>query len=220
MKMQDIPQIERPREKLEKYGPEKLSNSELLAILLRTGTRHANAVELSARILKKFSNKNLAEISFRELQVTDGIGKAKASEIIACFEPGKRVLQNKKAALVLTPHDIWQELRDIRDSKKEHFVVFYLDARNQEVQREVVSIGTLNTSLVHPREVFESAIKHSAAHIIIAHNHPSGNVTPSSEDVEVTKRLVEAGNILGIALMDHIIVSKSGQLSFGQKNLL
>ncbi len=208
MKIKDLPKVERPREKLEKYGPEKLSHSELLAILLRTGVKGVNVVELSNKILKQFSGAGLAVATVGELKKTFGLGATKACEIAACFELGRRLLQNKQATLLLSPKDIWDELKDLRDHKKEHFVVFFLDARNQEIKRETISVGTLNANLVHPREVFEPAIQHSAAQIIIAHNHPSGDPEPSTEDIAITKRLVEAGNILGIEVIDHVVVAK------------
>ena len=219
-KIKDLPKIERPREKLEKYGPEKLSNSELLAILLRTGAKGVNVVELANKILKKFSGNGLSGASVKDLKNTFGLGSAKACEIAACFELGRRLLKDKKSVLILSPHDVWQELKDIRDHKKEHFVVFYLDTRSQEIKREVISVGILNANLVHPREVFELAIKNNAAQILIAHNHPSGDPDPSEEDLVITKKLVEAGKILGIEVMDHVIVAKNGFLSFQERGLL
>jgi len=218
-KIKDLPKIERPREKLEKYGPEKLSNSELLAVILGSGTKGMNVVQLAKKILKSFGD-NLTKVSVKELKSTFGLGSAKACNIIACFELGKRMLKNKKTVLLITPQEVWRELKDIRDNKKEHFVVFYLDARNQVIKREVISIGTLNANLVHPREVFEPAVKNAAAQIIIAHNHPSGDREPSEDDLGITKRLVEAGKILGIEIIDHIIVTKEGFLSFKEKNLI
>jgi DNA repair protein RadC len=220
MKIKDLPKVDRPREKLEKYGPEKLSNSELLAILLGTGTKGINVVELSNKILKKFSGNGLSKATLRELKSTFGLGTAKASEIVACFELGRRLLQNKQSALIFSPEDVWNELKDIRGNKKEHFIIFFLDTRNQEIKRETISVGSLNASLVHPREVFEPAIKHLASHVIIAHNHPSGNTDPSEEDISITKRLSEAGNLLGIELVDHVIVGKSGYASFKERGLL
>lgn len=207
MKIRDLPRVDRPREKLEKYGPEKLSNSELLAILLGTGTKGVNVVELSNRILKKFSGDGLATADFKALKATFGLGAARACEIMACFELGRRLMKGKKVALHLTPADVYEQLKDIRDLKKEHFVVLFLDSRSQEIRRETISVGTLNASLVHPREVFEKAISLSAAQIIVAHNHPSGDPEPSDEDIEITKRLTEAGKLLGIELVDHVIVA-------------
>lgn len=220
MKIKDLPKIERPREKLEKYGPERLSNSELLAILLRTGGKGINVVELSKRILGKFGGSGLAKASFKELKGTYGLGSAKACEVVACFELGRRLLQNKQSALLLSPKDVWSELKDIRDNKKEHFVIFFLDARNQEIKREVISVGSLNANLVHPREVFEPAVRHLAAQVIIAHNHPAGDPSPSQEDSDITKQLVNAGKLLGIDISDHVIVSKANYFSFKEHKLI
>jgi DNA repair protein RadC len=220
MKIKDLPKVDRPREKLEKYGPEKLSNSELLAILLRTGGKGINVVEMASKILRKFSGSGIAKASFKDLKNTFGLGAAKTCEIVACFELGRRLLQNKKSQIYLTPKDIWQELKDIRDNKKEHFVIFFLDARNQEIKREIISVGSLNANLVHPREVFEPAVRHLAAQVILAHNHPAGDLKPSEQDIEITKRLVDAGDILGIDIVDHIIVTQNGFLSFKQKKLI
>jgi len=219
-KIKDLPRVDRPREKLEKYGPEKLSNSELLAVLLRTGGKGLNVVEMSRKILGKFSGSGLAKANFKELKNTFGLGAAKACEIVACFELGRRFLQNKKSRIYLTPKDVWNELKDIRDNKKEHFVIFFLDARNQEIKREIISVGLLNANLVHPREVFEPAVRHLAAQIILAHNHPAGDPMPSKEDSEITKQLVEAGKLLGIEIKDHVIVSKTNFFSFADHKLL
>lgn len=218
--VRDLPRVERPREKLIQYGPGRLSNTELLAIILRSGKKGENALEFSGRVIKKFGSEGLPAVSYQELKNVAGLGPAKACEIVACFELGKRLLKEKPSGFYLGPEDVWKELKDIRDNKKEHFVIFYLDSRNQEIKREVVSVGLLNASLVHPREVFEPAIKHLAAQIILAHNHPSGETEPSEEDLTVNKRLVEAGKILGIEVIDHIIVSRSGYLSFKERNLL
>lgn len=216
--MQDIPRVDRPREKLVKYGPERLSNSELLAILLRTGREGVNVVDLSTRILQKFDHGSLAQATTKELLIISGLGKAKACEIVASFELSRRLLKDKKHTLLMTPESVWDELKDIRSAKKEHFVIFYLDTRNQEIQRETISVGTLNASLVHPREVFEPAIRNFAAQIIIAHNHPSGNPEPSDEDIQITRNLFDAGKLLGIDLIDHIIVSEKKYFSIKGEN--
>ena len=219
-KIIDIPKIERPREKLIKYGPGHLSNSELLAIILRSGKKRENVIELANKILKKYKSENLPHITYQELKTFSGLGPAKACEIIACFELGRRLLKGKTSSLYLKPEDVWKELRDIRDHKKEHFVVFFLDSRNQEIRREVISVGSLNANLVHPREVFEPAVKNLAAQVILAHNHPSGDPEPSEDDLGLNKRLVEAGRILGIEVIDHIIIAKEGYLSFKEKGLI
>jgi DNA repair protein RadC len=147
-------------------------------------------------------------------------GRELYNYIVACFELGKRLLKDKKAKIYLKPKEIWEELKDLRDHKKEHFVIFYLDSRNQEIKREIISVGSLNANLVHPREVFEPVVKNSVAQIILAHNHPSGDPEPSEDDLEITKRLVESGKILGIEVVDHIIITKTGFISFKEKNLL
>lgn len=209
MKLKELSKFDRPREKLEKYGPGKLSDAELLAILLRTGTKELNVLKLSEKILKKFENEKVIDISIEELKTIHGLGTAKACEIVACFELGRRMLKGKKSSILLSPKDVWERMEDIRGSKKEHFVVFYLDSRNQEIQREIISVGTLNESLVHPREVFEGAIKHNAAGIILAHNHPSGDTEPSEADIEITKKLIHAGKILDIKIISHVIITRT-----------
>ena len=218
--IKDLPKVERPREKLMQYGPGKLSNSELLAIVLRSGKKGENVIELANKIMKRFSKDELPNLTFNDLKDYPGLGPAKACEIVACFELGKRLLKDKKAEIYLKPREIWEELKDLRDHKKEHFVIFYLDSRNQEIKREIVSVGSLNANLVHPREVFEPAVRNLAAQIILAHNHPSGDPEPSEDDLEITKRLVESGKILGIEVIDHIIITKTGFISFKEKNLL
>ncbi|MCX6713105.1 MAG: DNA repair protein RadC [Candidatus Vogelbacteria bacterium] len=220
MKIKDLAKVDRPREKLVKYGPDKLSTTELLAILLRTGTKQMNVIQLANKMLKTWPGEKLQKISITELKTIHGIGETKACEIVAMLELGRRLLKDKKSALLLSPQDVWNELRDIRDHKKEHFVVFFLDSRNQEIKREVISVGTLNANLVHPREVFEPAIKHNAAQIIIAHNHPSGDPEPSPEDIAITKRLVEAGTILGIEILDHVIVAKQSHRSLKEQGII
>lgn len=219
IKMQDLPKIERPREKLARYGPGKMLESELLAILLGTGVRGSGVLDVSKNILKKFPQGALAQATVEDLSETFGLGEAKACEIVACFELGRRILKDKKANLYLSPQDVWESLRDIRDSKKEHFVVFYLDTNHQEIMREIISVGILNANLVHPREVFEPAVKHVAAQIIIAHNHPSGSTQPSNEDIDVTKRLADAGKLLGIEVLDHVIVTRHNFFSLKENGL-
>lgn len=220
MKILDLPKIDRPREKLAKYGVAKLSDAEILAILLGTGIKGLNVIELSRQILKKIQTIGPGKISLPDLLAIKGLGQAKAGQIIASLELGRRLLQNKPSALLLSPQSVWQEMKDLRDSRKEHFVVFYLDTQNQIIKREVISIGTLNASLVHPREVFESAIRHSTAQIILAHNHPSDSLEPSAEDLSVTDRLIKAGQLLGIEVLDHVIVTKTGHLSLKEKGLI
>jgi DNA repair protein RadC len=216
----DLPRVERPREKLLQYGPEKLSHAELLAILLRTGRKGHNVISLAKNILRKFPNNSLVSADVDTLKNIFGLGPTKACEIIACFELGKRFLQQKKADLYLNAEDVWKTLNDIRCKKKESFVILYLDTRSQEIKRDIISIGTLTTAVIHPREVFEPAIRHTASQVIIAHNHPSGDPEPSRSDIDLTNRLVLAAEILGIELLDHVIVTKDSYTSFREQGLL
>ena len=219
--IRDLPRIERPREKLIKYGPDRLSNAELLAIIFRTGRKGENVLALAARTLRRINLVDLCHTTFPDLAAISGIGPTKACELLAGIELGKRIFENKKVSIsqLLSPQDVFDNLTDIRESKKEHFVVFFLDTRNQQIKREIISIGTINASLVHPREVFEPAVKHLAVQVILAHNHPSGDLEPSEEDLDVSRRLSEAGKILGIEVLDHIIVTKAGFMSFKEKGL-
>jgi len=222
MKIKDLPKIERPREKLVAKGAENLKDSELLAILLRTGRAGKNVIEIASQILAKNSKKRLLQMNYQDLLKISGIDSAKAVTLLAAFELSKRVLEvnDTSSPTISNAKDAVAQLTDLRDLKKEHFVVLYLNARNQLVHKETVSIGTLNANLVHPREVFEPAIKHSAANIIVAHNHPSGDSKPSEDDLEITKRLTEAGKIMGIEIADHIIVAKNSHLSFKEEYLI
>lgn len=220
VKIKDLPRVDRPREKLLKYGPAKLTTTELLAILLRTGIKGLNVIELSNKILKHFGVENVQNISVSDLLKIKGLGPVKAAEIIACLELGKRLLKDKQPLAAISPHAVFDSLKDIRELKKEHFIAIYLDTSNQEISREVVSIGTLNASLVHPREVFEPAVKNLAASIILVHNHPSGDLKPSHEDLLITKKLVDSGRLLDIHVLDHIIITKTGYTSLKEQKLI
>lgn len=220
MKIKDLPRVDRPREKLVKYGPNKLTTTELLAILLRTGIKGKNVIELSNQILKLFGTDNIKQVTYEELRKIKGLGKVKAAEIIACIALGKRLLQEKQQLIMTSPQAVFDSLKDIRSLKKEHFIAIYLDTRNQEITREIISIGTLNASLVHPREVFEPAVRNLAASIILAHNHPSGDLKPSREDLSITKKLVDSGNLLDIHVLDHIIVTGKAYTSMKEASLL
>jgi len=212
--------IERPREKLVRYGSDKLNNSELLAIILSSGIKGENAIELAKKILKKFSKDKLAFVCFNDLKKIAGLGITKITRILACLELGRRLFKDKKTLLLMSPQEVWQALSDISDKKKEHFVAFFLDIKNQVIKREIISIGTLNLSLIHPREVFEPAIRNFSAQIILAHNHPSDDPQPSSDDIKLTEQLIEAGKILGIEIIDHVIVTKNNFKSFKEDNLI
>jgi DNA repair protein RadC len=222
MKIKDLPKSDRPREKLVAKGAENLKDSELLAILLRTGKAGKNVIEIASQILAKYSKKRLLQMTYQDLIKIGGIDSAKATTLLAAFELAKRALEVNDANLpiISSAKDAAAQLTDIRDLKKEHFVVLYLNAKNQLVHKETISMGTLNANLVHPREVFEPALKHSAANIMVAHNHPSGDPKPSEDDLELTKRLAEAGKMIGIEVMDHVIISKTGHFSFKEEGAL
>ncbi|MFA6376739.1 MAG: DNA repair protein RadC [Candidatus Paceibacterota bacterium] len=196
-----------------------MTNPELLAVLLGSGIKGLNVVELSKKIVRLIERTGADKVSLEILLKEKGLGKAKALQVMAALELGKRLNSEKKPE-ILTPEDVWKLCGDIRNSKKEHFVAFYLDTQNKLIERQIISIGTLNASLVHPREVFEPAVVGHAASVIIAHNHPSGDLEPSGEDTAVTKRLAAAGSILGIEIIDHIIVTAPGFSSMKAKNLI
>ncbi len=219
-KIKEMELCDQPQEKLLKYGCSRLSNAELLAIIIRTGTRGEGAVDLARKVLNKLEIKNYLDISSDLISQIPGLGKAKSSQIIACLELGKRIFTGKKHRLYATPQDIWQEMRDLRSHRKEYFVAFFLDSRSQEIERKIISVGSIDKTLVHPREVFEPAIRYAAAHIIVAHNHPSGDAEPSDIDMLVTKRLADSGKLLGIELVDHVIVTKDSYISLKARGLL
>lgn len=222
--VRDIPQNERPRERLLKYGAENLSNVELLAILLRTGSSEESVLQLAQKVLVQIEKlENIYEISIEELMKVKGIGSTKAVQIKAGIELGKRVVSQGQddKFIIRGPEDAAEYIiKDIKFLKKEHFITLLLNTKNQIISKEIISIGSLNSSIVHPREVFKPAIKKSVSAIIMIHNHPSGDPTPSREDIEVTKRLVKAGEILGIDVLDHIIIGGSKHLSLKEEGYM
>lgn len=209
VKIKDLPKHEMPREKLIEKGAENLRDCELMAILLRTGTEGKDVMKISQEILNKFPKKKLLALDYQELAKIKGIGPGKACLLLAAFELTKRALEveDNNLPTINSAKDAAAQLVELRNAKKEHFVVLYLNARNQLVHKETISIGTLNANLVHPREVFKPAIEHLAASIIVAHNHPSGDPEPSAADLDLTERLIDAGKLLGIELADHIIIT-------------
>jgi len=219
--VREIPERDRPRERLQQQGVEALSNSELLAILLRTGTRGCSAVDLADRILKQFGGiGKLIDADLQELINLPGMGLAKATQVQAAIELGRRVARHHRetSPRFLQPQDTADYLMDrLRFLPKEHFVVLHLDSKNRLIGEEIASVGSLDTAIVHPREIFKTAVKRSAASIICAHNHPSGDPTPSFEDIEVTRRLVEAGRILGVEVLDHVVIGENCYVSIKEK---
>ncbi len=214
-RIRDLPKVDRPRERLQRKGPGALNNSELLAILLGSGMPGKNVLEVAEHLLRKFGSKGLFEASFDALRQVPGIGRVKATQLIAAFELGKRILlgQQEDAITVETPEDVYALSKRIHRLKKEHFLAYLLDARNALIAEETISVGTLTMAVVHPREVFEPAVRHSAAGIVLVHNHPSGDATPGDEDRRLTERLARAGKLMGIEVLDHVIVTHNGYTS-------
>lgn len=225
--IKDLPLEERPRERLQRYGAQVLSDAELLAVLIRTGTRAESALVLAQRILKGDGGKSglayVVDSSVEELSKIKGIGTAKAVQIKAAVELGRRIssYSRRQQVTITSPLDVRDLLmEEMRFLEKEHFKTILLNIKNHVISIEDISIGSLNSSIVHPREVFKPAIRRSSASIILVHNHPSGDPTPSREDIEVTVRLVDAGKILGISVLDHIIIGNNSILSLKEKGLM
>ncbi len=222
--IRDLPLEERPREKLKALGPEVLSNAELLAILLRVGSRNESAVQMATRILARSGSlRNLPDLSLEELQENKGIGPSKAVTIKAALELGSRLATTPRGETgsITSPRlaaDLFME--ELRYKKKEYFKILLLNTKNHVISKEEISVGSLSASIVHPREIFNIPLRKSAASVILFHNHPSGDPSPSQEDLEVTRRLVDAGSLLGIAIRDHIIIGDGCFFSFREKGLL
>jgi len=221
--IKDLPEEERPRERLTRYGASVLSNAELLAILLRTGTKEESAISLAHRILVQEQGlRYLADINVEQLSSIKGIGKAKAAQIKAAIELGKRLAAFEPAAdkPLKCPQDVAALLmEEMRYLKKEHMKLVLLNVKCNLISVEEISVGSLNASIVHPREVFNPAIRKSSASIIMVHNHPSGDPSPSNEDVSITARIAEAGKLIGIELVDHIIIGDGKYISMKEKGL-
>ena len=210
----------RPREKLRARGAGGLSDAELLALVLGSGTAHRSASRVG-RHLARHRPSELAAWSSARWLLVPGIGPARGAALSAAFELGRRAAERPAACPAIRgPEDVRLLVRDLERARKEHFVVLLLNARHELQGRETVSIGSLNASIVHPREVFQPAIVHSAASIVLVHNHPSGDPEPSEEDLSITKRLVQVGDLVGIGVLDHVIVAARGVVSFRSRQLL
>ncbi|MEA2020805.1 MAG: DNA repair protein RadC [Patescibacteria group bacterium] len=222
--LHDLPAKERPRERLQELGAENLSTQELLALIIEKGREGQNVLQIAQNLLSRFGNlQNIKKASLKELQKVNGIGFATACKIKAALRLGERSTNYSRniGKKIENPRDIFNALKTkIGDKKKEHFTLVCLNARNYILSIETISIGTLDSSLAHPREIFLPAIKNSAASVIIAHNHPSGDPTPSKNDKDLTQRLCKAGKILGIKIADHVIVTQEDFLSFVEEGFL
>ncbi len=216
MRIKDISLDDRPRERMKKQGASVLSDAELLAVILQKGTREENVIDMSHRLISKYGIDKLSSCSLKELEEIKGIGKAKASQILALFEFNTRHnLAKQNGKPIRSAKDVF-DFCSLKFSgvDREQFMILHLDTRNRVIKDEVVSVGTLNSSLIHPREVFKSAIKESANAVILVHNHPSGDPEPSQEDKKITNTLRKAGELLGINVLDHIIIGNERYYSF------
>ncbi|HEY3380097.1 MAG TPA: DNA repair protein RadC [Armatimonadota bacterium] len=222
--IRDLPVDERPRERLERYGAEALSVPELLAIILRVGNTRVSALQLAQQVVSHFGSlRNLASASVQEMSQINGIGLAKACQLKAAFELGKRLATSGDAARPVISSPLTAAnlvMEDMRYLQQEHFRVIFLDTRHQVIALRDVSIGSLNASIVHPRETFKAAISHTAAAIILVHNHPSGDPTPSREDVDLTARMVEAGALIGIPVLDHLVIGDGRFISLQERGMM
>ena len=222
MKIKDLPKHKRPREKLSEKGAENLSDPELLAILIRTGRAGKSALDIAKETLKKYPLSKLLAVTIDELTGIKGLEDTKAITIKAALELGNRAVGSFHDSLPVldSVKAVVAQLVDLRGKQKEYFMALYLNARKQLVYKETLSIGTLTETLVHPREVFEPAIRYLVSSIILAHNHPSKNSEASDEDIKLTEKLIQSGAILDIDVLDHIIITDDGYISFKEKGLL
>lgn len=224
--IKEWPEDERPREKLQKSGADSLSDAELLALILRVGDHasHQSAIDLGRNMLQTFGDlRKLSSATFSEICSVKGAGPAKASSVLAALALGRRINTDKLENLerFTAPSQIFNHFHyRFRDRRREYFVTLLLDGKNRILLEEQVSEGSLNQSIVHPREVFSRAVKESAAAVILVHNHPSGDPAPSREDREITRRLKEAGDVLGIRVLDHIIIGDGAYFSFVEMGLI
>ncbi len=219
----DLPRSERPRERLQNHGAEALSSQELLALILGRGVKGESVMVTAQRLLSAFGNiKNISEASLQELSAIKGIGLAKAAQLKAAFELSRRKEDHETEQIQVRSHkDAIKIVRQrLKGKKKEHFLILCLDTRNNLIRTAKISTGTLNASLVHPREVFKEAIQSLASSIILVHNHPSGNPEPPDADIEITKRILETGKNIGIDVLDHIIVADKDSFSFKERGII
>ncbi|MGE7981068.1 MULTISPECIES: RadC family protein [Solibacillus] len=221
MKIHDVHEADRPRERLIRQGARSLSNQELIAILLGTGTKSESVLTVANRVLINFEKlHNLKHATLEEMTEIKGIGEAKAVLLLAAIELGRRLASKdlEERFTIRSPEDAATFLmQDMTSLQQEHFVCLFLNVKNQVLHKQTIFVGSLNASIVHPREIFREAVKRSAASIICSHNHPSGIPTPSPEDIDVTTRLYEAGKIVGVDLLDHVIIGDHQFISMKEK---
>lgn len=214
-RIKDLPQSKRPLEKLLEKGGQNVTDDELVALLLGSGRRGKNVLIIAKAILEKINIEKLETLTPETLMHTSGIGRMKAGRLLAAIELGKRIFHTQSVAIRLqSTQDILTQANDIVTKDQEYLLVFYVNARDEMLKREVIGIGSLNTAVIEPRDIFRVALQTPCAGIIICHNHPSGDPTPSEADIAFTKRIYQAGELLGVQVLDHVIVSKRGYFSF------
>lgn len=216
LKIRDLPADDKPRERLLKLGPNALSLNELLTVVLGTGTTKEDVMAMSSRIIREYGEHALVgETNAEKMSKDLAIPLGKAMQIVAVGELGRRFFQRQEHGLatIRTPKDVFEYVANMRNLPKEHLRGLYLNTHHRIIHDEVISIGTINSNLIHPREVFKPAVEYGAVGVVLVHNHPSGIASPSEADTEITKQLVEAGKIVGIHVLDHVIVTKGGYSS-------
>lgn len=219
MNLKNVPIYKRPREKLIELGVKNLSDKELVAIILRTGTVKSGVMKTADSLLRKVHLKDLSTISVRDLEKISGVGNAHASSLVAAAELAHRIYSAGSISLT-NPEQIIQILHHIAGKRQEYFVCLYVNARYNLITRKTISIGTIDASLAHPREVFRPAIECGASYIILAHNHPSGDPEPSEADILLTARMMEAGEVIGISVLDHVILAKNDWASLKKNGIM
>jgi DNA repair protein RadC len=222
LRVSDLPRGVRPREKMIQGGARGLSHVELLAVILGTGTRKENVLKVAERLVRRYGVSAMPSLTVKEWMGNPGVGDARACRLAALFELARRVEKaaSREAPRITSPKEVHAQVRDLATAKKEHLIGLYLDSQNHLLARETISIGSLNTTRTHPREILQPAITHLALGFILVHNHPSGTLVPSSDDVEFTRAISRAGDLMGIPLYDHVIVSREGFVSLKEKGML
>lgn len=217
-KIQDLPPIQRPREKMAKVGITNLTNVELLAIIMGSGTKGRSVLKIATQILKKFGLTKLNKVKTNNLIKISGIGQVQAIKIKAAIELGKRAIQHQPLIKLNSPEKVFLAVKEITHKKQEHTIALYLNGRQELIKKKTIAIGNFNSNIIEAREVFGPALTLPASFVILAHNHPSGNVIPSNDDIKITKKLIKIGKYLGITLLDNLIVSKKNYYSLCEMN--
>ncbi len=218
--IKDLPKVKQPRERLKELGLSNLTEKELLAIVLGTGTKGTHVLNLAKNILSTFPLKKLGQINQQELSRISGIGEIQAGKILAALELGKRAAEDSPLSTLDNLADVLKQIHFITVKNQEHLLALFLNARHQLIHQQVISIGSLNQAIIEPKEVFSQALILPSSFIILAHNHPSNDPTPSQADLKFTKKIIEAGELLGIEILDHIIITPKKYFSFYEEKLL